>query len=151
MRYRQLGDSDLEVSEISLGSWLTYGGGVADDQADARVAKSFELGINFIDTANVYSRGESERVTGRALKGRRDEVILATKVHGVMVDGDQNARGNSRRHIKLQCEASLQRLGTDYIDLYQLHRPDPATPIEETLQALDDLVTEGKRRVLVRD
>ncbi|MFW5973613.1 MAG: aldo/keto reductase, partial [Bacteroidota bacterium] len=107
-------------------------------------------GINFLDTANVYVRGKSEEVLGKALKrnGRREQIFLATKVHGRMDDDDPNAQGNSRRHIIQQCEASLRRLQTDYIDLYQIHRPQSDVPIDETLRALDDLIRSGKVRYI---
>ena len=144
MRYRKLGDFGVKVSEISLGSWLTYGGSVEDERAIACVHRAFELGVNFFDTANVYRRGAAEEVTGRALKGiDRDDYFLATKVYFPMGDGP-NDRGLSRKHIMEQCHASLKRLGTDYVDLYQCHRADADTPLEETLRALDDLVTQGK-------
>ena len=144
MRYRKLGDFGVKVSEISLGSWLTYGGSVEDEQATACIHRAFELGVNFFDTANVYRRGAAEEVTGRALKGiPRDDYFLATKVYFPMGDGP-NDRGLSRKHIMEQCHASLKRLGTDYVDLYQCHRADADTPLEETLRALDDLVTQGK-------
>lgn len=144
MNYRHLGASGLRVSEISLGSWLTYGGTVEDDSAVACIHRAFELGVNFFDTANVYRRGEAEQVVGRALKGiDRDDYVLATKVYFSMGEGP-NDRGLSRKHIMEQCERSLERLGVDYVDLYQCHRPDPETPLEETLRALDDLVTQGK-------
>ena len=134
----------MRVSEISLGSWLTYGGSVEDDSAVACIHKAFELGINFFDTANVYRRGEAEKVVGRALEGMdRDDYVLATKVYFWMDEGP-NDHGLSRKHIMEQCERSLQRLGVDYVDLYQCHRPDPDTPMEETLRALDDLVSQGK-------
>jgi voltage-dependent potassium channel beta subunit len=144
MRYRKLGKWGVKVSEISLGSWLTYGGYVEDQRAIACIHRAFELGINFFDTANVYRRGAAEEVTGRALKDfRRDDYFLATKVYFPMGDGP-NDRGLSRKHIMEQCHHSLRRLGVDYIDLYQCHRPDEDTPLEETLRALDDLVTQGK-------
>ena len=144
MRYRRLGKWGLKVSEISLGSWLTYGGSVADEQATACIHRAFELGVNFFDTANVYRRGAAEEVTGRALKAfRRDDYVLATKVYFSMGDGP-NDRGLSRKHIMEQCHASLRRLDVDYVDLYQCHRPDSEAPLEETLRALDDLVTQGK-------
>jgi voltage-dependent potassium channel beta subunit len=144
MEYRHLGKTGLRVSEISLGSWLTYGGSVEDDSAVACIHKAFELGINFFDTANVYRRGEAEKVVGRALKGiDRDDYVLATKVYFWMDEGP-NDHGLSRKHIMEQCERSLKRLGVDYVDLYQCHRPDPETPMEETLRALDDLVSQGK-------
>jgi voltage-dependent potassium channel beta subunit len=144
VRYRKLGRSGVTVSEISLGSWLTYGGSVEDELATACIHRAFELGVNFFDTANVYRRGAAEEVTGRALKAfRRDDYVLATKVYFPMGDGP-NDRGLSRKHIMEQCHASLRRLGVDYVDLYQCHRPDPEAPLEETLRALDDLVTQGK-------
>jgi aryl-alcohol dehydrogenase-like predicted oxidoreductase len=119
-----------------------------DPEDCARIIhRALDAGINFLDTANVYSNGVSEEFVGRALRGRRDSVVLATKVHGVMGPGP-NDRGNSRRHILQQVEHSLRRLQTDYIDLYQIHRPDPSTPIEETLGALDDLVHQGKVRYI---
>lgn len=144
MRYRNLGSTGLRVSEVSLGSWLTYGGSVEDDAAVACIHRAFELGVNFFDTANVYRRGEAEQVVGRALRGiDRDDYVLATKVFFPMGEGP-NDSGLSRKHVMEQCERSLMRLGVDYVDLYQCHRPDPATPVEETLRALDDLVTQGK-------
>ncbi|MGB2710640.1 MAG: aldo/keto reductase family protein [Conexibacter sp.] len=144
MRYRRLGNSGLKVSEIGLGSWLTYGGAVEDERAIACIRRAFELGVNFFDTANVYRRGAAEEVVGRALAGiERDDYVLATKVFWPMGDGP-NDRGLSRKHVIAQCERSLRRLGVDYVDLYQCHRPDPETPVEETLRALDDLVTQGK-------
>jgi voltage-dependent potassium channel beta subunit len=142
--YRRLGNSGLRVSEISLGSWLTYGGSVEDQRAKDCIKRAFELGINFFDTANVYRRGEAERVVGEALRGiDRDDYVLATKVFFPMGEGP-NDSGLSRKHIMEQCERSLLRLGVDYVDLYQCHRPDPGSPLEETLRALDDLVTQGK-------
>jgi voltage-dependent potassium channel beta subunit len=144
MRYRKLGASGLRISEIGLGSWLTYGGYVADEAAIQCIHRAFELGVNFFDTANVYRRGAAEEVTGRALKDfRRDDYVLATKVYFPMGDGP-NDRGLSRKHIMEQCHASLRRLGVDYVDIYQCHRPDETTPLEETLRALDDIVTQGK-------
>ena len=144
MEYRRLGGSGVRVSEISLGSWLTYGGSVAEEQAAACVHRAYELGINFFDTANVYMRGAAEEIVGRALKGLdRDSYFLATKVYFPMGEGP-NDRGLSRKHITEQCHASLKRLGTDYVDLYQCHRYDENTPLEETLRTLDDLVRQGK-------
>ena len=144
MNYRHLGATGLRVSEISLGSWLTYGGPVEDDAAVTCIHRAFELGCNFFDTANIYRYGEAEQVVGRALKGiDRDDYVLATKVYFPM-DGGPNDRGLSRKHIFEQCERSLARLGVDYVDLYQCHRPDPNTPLTETLRALDDLVRQGK-------
>lgn len=144
MLYRNLGGSGLKVSEISLGSWLTYGGYVEKQNAIDTVRFAYESGINFFDTANVYMRGESEKVVGEALRDyRRDSYVLATKVWGQMGDGP-NDRGLSRKHIIEQCDASLKRLGMDYIDLYYCHSFDPSTPIEESLRAMDDLVRQGK-------
>jgi aryl-alcohol dehydrogenase-like predicted oxidoreductase len=144
MKYRKLGASDLEVSEISLGSWLTYGVGVEREKAKACVDAAFDLGINFIDTANVYGRGAAESVLGELLAGRPcDSYVLATKVFGQMSDTDQ---GLSRAQIEKQIDASLTRLKTDFVDLYQCHRYDPNTPLEETMEALSDVVRQGKAR-----
>ncbi len=144
MEYRRLGGSGVKVSEISLGSWLTYGGSVAERQAKACIHKAYDLGINFFDTANVYMRGAAEEIVGDALKDfDRDSYFLATKVYFPMGDGP-NDRGLSRKHITEQCHASLRRLGTDYVDLYQCHRYDEGTPLEETLRTFDDLVRQGK-------
>src|ERR671935_3206368 len=144
MRYRQLGSSDLQVSEISLGSWLTYGGGVGREQAEACVAKAFEVGINFIDTANVYSRGAAESFLGEVLAGRdRSSYVLATKLYFPMSDED---RGLSAAQVHKQIDASLERLRTDYVDLYQCHRYDSETPLEETMEALTEVVRQGKVR-----
>jgi 1-deoxyxylulose-5-phosphate synthase len=145
MRYRRLGSSDLEVSEISLGSWLTFGGGVSNTQAEACVAKAFEVGINFIDTANVYSSGGAEEFLGEVLAERpRDSYVLATKLYFPM-NGD---RGLSREQVFKQIDASLARLRTDYVDLYQCHRYDRETPLEETMEALTEVVRQGKVRYL---
>jgi aryl-alcohol dehydrogenase-like predicted oxidoreductase len=144
MQYRQLGSSDLKVSEISLGSWLTFGVGVEADKARAVVDKAFDLGINLIDTANVYGRGAAESFLGEALKGRaRDSYVLATKLWGDMGNGD---KGLSRTQVFKQIDASLARLKTDYVDLYQCHRYDPDTPLEETMRALSEVVKSGKVR-----
>jgi voltage-dependent potassium channel beta subunit len=144
VEYRRLGRSGVKVSEISLGSWLTYGGSVAEERARACIHKAYELGINFFDTANVYMRGTAEEIVGRALKCfERDSYVLATKVYFPMGEGP-NDRGLSRKHIIEQCHASLERLGVDYVDLYQCHRYDEDAPLEETLRALDDLVRQGK-------
>jgi aryl-alcohol dehydrogenase-like predicted oxidoreductase len=144
MQYRRLGNSGLKVSEISLGSWLTYGGYVEEQNAVSSIDLAYELGINFFDTANVYIRGEAEKVVGKALsKYPRSSYVLATKVFGKMGDGP-NDQGLSRKHIIEQCDASLQRLGMDYIDVYYCHRFHQETPLEETLRALDDLVRQGK-------
>jgi aryl-alcohol dehydrogenase-like predicted oxidoreductase len=146
MRYRRLGSSDLEVSEISLGSWLTYGGGVERERAEACVARAFELGINFIDTANVYAGGRAESFLGEVLAGRpRDSYVLATKLYFPMPNGDS---GLSREQVFKQIDLSLGRLRTDYVDLYQCHRYDRNTPLEETMEALTELVREGKARYL---
>jgi aryl-alcohol dehydrogenase-like predicted oxidoreductase len=145
MRYRRLGSSDLEISEISLGSWLTFGGGVSNNQAEACVAKAFELGINFIDTANVYSSGGAEEFLGEVLAERpRDSYVLATKLYFPM-NGD---RGLSREQVFKQIDASLARLRTDYVDLYQCHRYDRETPLEETMEALTEVVRQGKARYI---
>src|SRR5438552_4266072 len=145
MRYRLLGSSDLEISEISLGSWLTYGGGVSDSQAEACVRKALEVGINFFDTANVYSRGGAEEFLGEMLAHRpRDSYVLATKLYFPM-NGD---RGLSREQVFKQIDASLARLRTDYVDLYQCHRYDFDTPLEETMEALTRAVTSGKVRYI---
>lgn len=145
MEYRQLGRTGVQVSALCLGCMM-FGGRTEPEDAYDIIDRAIDAGINFLDTANVYSRGRSEEVTGEALKrnGKRDKIVLATKVHGRMDDDDPNAQGNSRRHIIEQCEASLRRLQTDYIDLYQIHRPQPGIPIDETLRALDDLIRAGK-------
>lgn len=144
MEYRQLGKSGLRVSAIALGSWLTYGVSVEKERSLTCIKKAYELGVNFFDTANVYGRGAAEIVVGEALQPYpRESYVLATKVYFPMGDGP-NDRGLSRKHIMEQCHASLRRLRTDYIDLYQCHRYDPSVPLEETLRALDDLVTQGK-------
>jgi aryl-alcohol dehydrogenase-like predicted oxidoreductase len=148
MRYRTLGSSGLEVSEISLGSWLTFSGGVEFDQTRACTDAAFEAGINFFDTANVYGRGAAESAWGEILSGRpRDSYVLATKVWGQMSD-DPDDRGLSAAQIAKQIDASLARLRTDYVDLYQAHRFDPDVPIEETLEALQQVVASGKARHL---
>jgi aryl-alcohol dehydrogenase-like predicted oxidoreductase len=145
VQYRRLGSSDLDVSEISLGSWLTYGGGVSDKQAEACVDKAFDVGINFIDTANVYGRGAAEEFLGNVLSRRpRDSYVLATKLYFPM-NGD---RGLSREQVFKQIDLSLSRLRTDYVDLYQCHRYDAETPLEETMEALTEVVRQGKVRYL---
>ena len=144
MNYRKLGKHGVKVSEVGLGSWLTYGGATENDAAKACIETAFDAGINFFDTANAYARGESEKVVGQVLSAyERSSYVLATKVFFPMGDG-VNDRGLSRKHITEQCHASLKRLGTDYIDLYQCHRYDSETPLEETLSTLDDLVRQGK-------
>jgi len=146
VRYRQLGASDLSVSEIALGSWLTYGVGVDREAARACVDRAFEVGINFIDTANVYGRGAAETFLGEALEGRnRSSYILATKLYFPMSDED---RGLSAAQVHKQIDGSLARLRTDYVDLYQCHRYDVETPLEETMEALSEVVSQGKARYI---
>jgi aryl-alcohol dehydrogenase-like predicted oxidoreductase len=146
MEFRQLGASDLSVSEISLGSWLTYGVGVERDAAEACVHRAFDVGINFFDTANAYGRGAAESFLGDVLKGvERESYVLATKVFFPMSKTDS---GLSAEQIHKQCDASLQRLQTDYVDLYQCHRYDKKTPLEETMGALTELVEKGKARYI---
>jgi len=149
MEYRPLGRTGVKVSELCLGC-MTFGNTAEPEDSYAIVDRAIDAGINFLDTANVYSRGRSEEITGEALKrnGKRSRIVLATKVHGRMADDDPNASGTSRRHIIEQCEASLDRLQTDYIDLYQIHRPRSDTPIDEILRALDDLIQSGKVRYI---
>jgi 1-deoxyxylulose-5-phosphate synthase len=146
MEYRQLGRSDLHVSEISLGSWLTYGVGVEADAGRACVARAFDVGINFFDTANVYGRGAAEEFLGEALSGiDRSSYVLATKVYFPMSRED---RGLSAAQIRKQIDASLKRLRTDHVDLYQCHRYDKDTPLEETMEALTEAVRQGKTRYI---
>jgi aryl-alcohol dehydrogenase-like predicted oxidoreductase len=144
MRFRKLGDSDIDVSEISLGSWLTYGEGVERDQTEACTRAAFDAGINFFDTSNAYGRGTAETAWGEILSGYdRDSFVLATKVFFPMTETD---RGLSREQIHKQLDFSLERLQTDYVDLYQCHRPDPETPIEETMEGLTEVCEAGKVR-----
>ena len=146
MKFRQLGSSDLQVSEISLGSWLTYGVGVEADEARACLDAALNVGVNFIDTANVYGRGAAESFLGEALSGRpRDSYIIATKLYFPMSEND---RGLSRAQIEKQLDASLKRLQTDYVDLYQCHRYDDETSLEETMEALSNAVRSGKARYI---
>jgi aryl-alcohol dehydrogenase-like predicted oxidoreductase len=146
MKYRKLGSGDLEVSEISLGSWLTYGVGVEAEKARACLEEAFAQDINFIDTANIYGRGAAETFLGDALKGRpRDSYVLATKLYFPMTDTDF---GLSRAQVEKQLDASLKRLQTDYVDLYQCHRYDTGTPLEETMEALTRAVESGKARYI---
>jgi len=146
MKYRKLGQSDLEVSEISLGSWLTYGVGVEADKARACLEEAFNQGINFIDTANVYGGGAAESFLGEALQARpRESYVLATKLYFPMSATD---RGLSRAQVEKQLDASLKRLKTDYVDLYQCHRYDWDTPLEETMEALTRAVDSGKTRYI---
>jgi aryl-alcohol dehydrogenase-like predicted oxidoreductase len=148
VRYRKLGSSDLEVSEISLGAWLTYSGGIEFEQTLACTEAAFAAGINFFDTANVYGRGAAETAWGEILsKHPRESYILATKVNGQMSD-DPADQGLSAAQIAKQIDASLARLQTDYVDLYQAHRFDPDVPIEETIEALQLVVEQGKARYL---
>ena len=144
MNYRRLGASGLAVSEIALGSWLTLGGSV-DANTSERIARhAFDLGVTFFDSADVYSNGEAERALGRALAGLpRARLVLATKCFFPVSD-DPNDRGLSRKHLFESVHASLRRLGTDYLDLHQCHRPDPETPLEETVRAYEDLIRQGK-------
>ncbi len=148
MPYRSLGRTGVQVSPLCLGA-MNFGNPTPEDESQRIIDVALEGGINFIDTANVYNAGESERIVGRALRrnGRRDQIVLATKVHGDVGPGP-NERGNSRYHIIKACEDSLQRLQTDHIDLYQLHRPALDIPQDETLRALDDLVRSGKVRYI---
>jgi aryl-alcohol dehydrogenase-like predicted oxidoreductase len=146
MHYRTLGNSDLDISEIVLGSWLTYGVGVDRDRALACVDRAFDEGINFIDTANIYGKGAAEEFLGEALAGRdRSSYMLATKLFFPMTETD---RGLSAQQIHKQIDASLKRLRTDYVDLYQFHRFDPDTPLEETMQAVTEIVQQGKARYI---
>jgi aryl-alcohol dehydrogenase-like predicted oxidoreductase len=146
MRYRVLGGTGIEVSAVCLGAMMFGAVGNPDHDDCARIIHTaLDQGVNFVDTADTYSDGESEQIVGKALRGRRDDVVLATKVHFPMGEG-RNRGGNSRRWIRTAVEDSLRRLGTDWIDLYQVHRPDPSTDIEETLWVLTDLVREGKIR-----
>ncbi|MDL5055243.1 aldo/keto reductase [Oscillatoria laete-virens NRMC-F 0139] len=149
MEYRNLGRTGVKVSELCLGCMM-FGGRTGEEDTAKIIDRAIDAGINFLDTANIYSRGISEEFVGKALakNGKRDRVILATKVHGHMWDNDPNAWGNNRRHIISQCEASLKRLQTDHIDLYQIHRPNSDTPLDETLRALDDLIRAGKVRYI---
>ena len=146
MRYRTLGGTGIEVSVHCLGTMMFGAVGNPDHEDSVRIIHAaLDQGINFVDTADMYSTGESEQIVGKALKGRRDDIVLATKVHFPMGEGP-NRGGNSRRWITHEVEQSLRRLDTDWIDLYQVHRPDPSTDIEETLSVLTDLVSQGKIR-----
>ena len=148
MEHRTLGKTGIQVSVQCLGAMMFGLWGNRDHDDSVRIIHhALDNGINFIDTADVYSQGESEEIVGKALKGRRDDVVLATKVHGQMGEG-VNRQGNSRRWIRYEVEQSLRRLGTDYIDLYQIHRPDPTVEVEETLSVLTDLLHEGKVRAI---
>ena len=149
MEYRQLGRTGVMVSELCLGC-MNFGLTASEANGMDVIDRAIDQGVNFLDTANVYGRGASEITVGKALRrnGKRDQVVVATKVHGRMDDDDILAAGNNRRHIILACDASLKRLDTDYIDLYQIHRPNPHIPIDETLRALDDLIRAGKVRYI---
>jgi aryl-alcohol dehydrogenase-like predicted oxidoreductase len=148
MQMRTLGRTGIQVSPLCLGTMMFGAWGNPDHDDSMRIIhRALDAGINFIDTADVYSGGESEEIVGKALKGRREDIVLATKAHGAMGE-DPNHRGNSRRWIVRELENSLRRLGTDWIDLYQIHRPDPSTDIDETLGALTDLVRAGKVRAI---
>ncbi|MEC7868058.1 MAG: aldo/keto reductase [Candidatus Poribacteria bacterium] len=149
MEYRNLGRTGTKVSMLCLGC-LMFGGKTKESDSMDIIDRAIDAGINFLDTANMYIRGVSEEMVGKALQrnGKRMHIVLATKVHFRMDDDDPNAQGNSRRHIIEQCEASLKRLQTDYIDLYQIHRPSAEVPIDETLRALDDLIQAGKVRYI---
>ncbi|TCN22684.1 aldo/keto reductase family protein [Mesobacillus foraminis] len=144
MNYRKLGRTGLKVSEISLGSWLTYGNSTERETAVKTIDKAYELGINSFDTANVYATGESEKIVGEALgKYPRESYVLATKVFWPMGEGP-NDRGLSRKHVFEQLHASLKRLNQEYVDIYYCHRYDPETPIDETLRTIDDMLRQGK-------
>src|SRR3954470_13753023 len=148
MEYRTLGRTGVKVSPLCLGAMMFGSWGNPDHEDSIRIIHAaLDAGVNFVDTADVYGRGESEEIVGKALRGRRDHVVLATKVHGTMGD-DPNQFGNSRRWIVREVEDSLRRLGTDWIDLYQIHRPEEDTDIDETLGALSDLVHAGKVRYI---
>src|SRR3954452_14295227 len=149
MQYRTLGSTGMQVSTLCLGAMMFGAWGNRDhDDSVAIIHRALDAGINFVDTADVYGAGESEEIVGKALAdGRRDDVVLATKFHNPMGE-DPNRRGNSRRWIMRAVEDSLRRLNTDWIDLYQVHRPDPGTDVEETLAALTDLIQQGKVRYI---
>ena len=149
MTYRNLGTTGVKVSPLTLGAMMFGGWGNPDHDECVRIIhRALDSGINVIDTADVYARGESEEIVGKALQGRRDDVVLATKFHGAMSDDDPNQGGNSRRWIIREVESSLRRLQTDHIDLYQVHRPRPEIDIDDTLAALSDLVHQGKVRYI---
>jgi aryl-alcohol dehydrogenase-like predicted oxidoreductase len=148
MQHRPLGRTGVSVSQFCLGTMMFGSWGNPNHDESIRIIHAaLDAGINFIDTADVYGAGESEEIVGKALAGRRDDVVLATKFHNPMGE-DLNQRGNSRRWIMRAVEDSLRRLGTDWIDVYQVHRPDPSTDVEETLSALTDLVRQGKVRYI---
>jgi voltage-dependent potassium channel beta subunit len=144
MEYRCVGNTGLKISEISLGAWLTYGGTVEDGTAEKIIHAAIDEGINFIDIADIYSKGEAEKTVGKAIKGfQRSDLVISSKVFWPMSD-NINDRGLSRKHIMESIDKTLARIGTDYLDIYYCHRYDPDTPIEETARAMSDLVTQGK-------
>jgi voltage-dependent potassium channel beta subunit len=144
MEYRRLGNAGMRVSAVSLGAWITFGGSVGDDTAEEIIRTAIDGGINFIDTADAYARGEAERVVGQAIKGYdRSKLVISSKLYWPQSD-DPNDRGLSRKHIMASIDRSLKRLGTDYLDIYFCHRYDQETPLEETIRAMDDLVHQGK-------
>ena len=144
MRYSNLGRSGLKVSRVSLGSWLTIGNVVDQLTSDSMVRRALDLGINLFDTADVYNMGEGELALGKSIRGlRRESLVIASKCYFPMSD-EVNDRGLSRKHVFESIDASLRRIGTDYLDLYQCHRPDPQTPVEETAMAMHDLIRQGK-------
>ena len=150
MQYKSLGRTGLQVSAACLGT-MTFGAdpndyGCTEEESIRIIDKAIDLGVNFFDTANVYVKGTSETILGKATNGKRDQLIIASKCHGKTHETDPNAWGNTRRNIISSCEASLKRLQTDWIDLYQIHRPQPSVPIDETLRALEDLIRQGKIR-----
>lgn len=149
MDYHSFGRTGVQVSALCLGC-MNFGFPTPEEESLTIVDAALDRGVNFLDTANVYNRGLSEEIVGKALQrnGKRSRIVLATKVHGRMADDDVLAAGNNRRHIIAECEASLRRLQTDYIDLYQIHRPQSSVPIDETLRALDDLIRSGKVRYI---
>ena len=146
MKYNRLGRTGLRVSEVCMGT-MTFGGVTDESEATKIVDRCLEVGVNFFDTANVYTEGRSETILGRLIKDRREGLVIATKVFNAQGSGP-NDMGLSRKHIMQACESSLRRLGTDYIDLYQVHADDRETPLEETLRALDQLVRDGKVRYI---
>ena len=146
MKYRRLGKAGIKVSEISLGAWLTFGKSVDDAITQACIAAAVEHGVNFLDIADIYAKGEAEKAVGRAIRAlglRRQDLVISSKVFWPMSD-NINDRGLSRKHIMESVEQSLRRIGTDYLDLYFCHRFDPETPIEEVVRAMDDLIHQGK-------
>ena len=147
MEYVSLGRTGVQVSRLCLGCMM-FGWRTSEEESFVIIDRAIDGGINFLDTANIYGRGGSEEVVGKALRrnGKRGNIVLASKFHHRMDDHDLNSWGNSRRHIIQQCDASLRRLQTDYIDLYQIHRPQSSVPMDETLRALDDLIRAGKVR-----